>query len=140
MILVDEAIWAWRGMRWCHLVSDQSYEELHDFAARLGLRRMAFQGDHYDVNASTRIEALGLGASPVPARQLVLRLRAAGLRRVRSKDSLRWDERSTFRAFESAQNVVVTIYERHGEVAIVVKRGASVAEMVVEVVGSEQDI
>ena len=37
MILVDQAIWPWRGMRWAHLVSDESYDELHAFAARLGI-------------------------------------------------------------------------------------------------------
>ena len=46
-VLVDEAVWPWRGARWAHLVSDDSVDELHAFARRLGLRRMAFQGDHY---------------------------------------------------------------------------------------------
>jgi len=80
-ILVDAAIWRWRGRRWAHLVSDADYAELHDFAARLGLRREWFQGDHYDVPAHVRERALALGAQEVGARELVLRLRAAGLRR-----------------------------------------------------------
>ena len=50
-ILVDEAIWPWRDRLWAHLVSDSSHEELHAFAARLGLPRRIFQGDHYDVPA-----------------------------------------------------------------------------------------
>ena len=54
-ILVDPAIWPWRGHRWAHLVSDESYDELHAFAARLGIPRRAFQGDHYDVPAYLRI-------------------------------------------------------------------------------------
>ena len=33
-MLVDPAVWPWRGQRWSHLVSDESYDELHDFAAR----------------------------------------------------------------------------------------------------------
>lgn len=82
-VLVDRAIWRWRGRRWAHLVSDRSYEELHDFAARLGLERAWFQGDHYDVPAAVREEALALGAEPVDATELVVRLRAAGLRRPR---------------------------------------------------------
>ncbi|MDZ7732319.1 MAG: DUF4031 domain-containing protein [Acidimicrobiia bacterium] len=80
-ILVDEAVWPWRGRRWAHLVSDESYEELHRFAAELGVPRRAFQGDHYDVPADLRCRALELGATPVGARELVRRLRAAGLRR-----------------------------------------------------------
>ena len=80
-ILVDPAIWPWRGDRWAHLVSDVSYDELHDFAARLGIPRRAFQGDHYDVPAWLRLEAIELGAVPVDSRVLVRRLRAAGLRR-----------------------------------------------------------
>jgi hypothetical protein len=84
VILVDDALWLWRGRRWAHLVSDESYEELHEFAARLGLRREWFQGDHYDLPAATRIEAIALGALPVGGRELVQRLRASGLRARRS--------------------------------------------------------
>jgi predicted metal-dependent HD superfamily phosphohydrolase len=81
MILVDPARWKWRGQVWAHLVSDNSYEELHAFAARLGLPRRSFQGDHYDVPSDFREHALALGASAVTSRELVSRLRAAGLRR-----------------------------------------------------------
>ena len=79
-ILVDHAIWPHRDRRWAHLVSDRSVEELHTFAAQLGLRRVWFQGDHYDVPADVRRQAIALGAEPVSAAELVRRLRAAGLR------------------------------------------------------------
>lgn len=79
-ILVDEARWEWRGLRWAHLASDESYDELHDFAARLGLRRISFQGDHYDVPAELRALAVARGAHAVGSRELVARLRDAGLR------------------------------------------------------------
>lgn len=82
-ILVDRAIWRWRERRWAHLVSDASYDELHAFAARLGLRREWFQGDHYDVPEHVRAEAVLLGAVETEAAELVRRLRAAGLRRRR---------------------------------------------------------
>lgn len=80
-ILIDQAIWRWRGRRWAHLVSDHSYDELHDFALELGLRREWFQGDHYDIPDHIRDWALVLGARSVDSRELVRRLRAAGLRR-----------------------------------------------------------
>ncbi|MGB9377836.1 MAG: DUF4031 domain-containing protein [Mycobacteriales bacterium] len=80
-ILVDPAVWPWRGRHWAHLVSDESYDELHEFATRLGMPRRAFQGDHYDVPATLREQAIALGAEQVPARELVARLTAAGLRR-----------------------------------------------------------
>ena len=80
-VLVDAAVWPWRDQLWAHLVSDASEEELHRFAARLGLQRGWFQGDHYDVTAEDRVRALLLGAEPVSAEELVRRLRAAGLRR-----------------------------------------------------------
>jgi hypothetical protein len=80
-VLVDAAIWPWRGRRWAHLVSDVSLEELHAFADRLGLERAWFQGDHYDVPTEVRQRAIALGASPVSSAVLVRRLRAAGLRR-----------------------------------------------------------
>jgi 8-oxo-dGTP pyrophosphatase MutT (NUDIX family) len=50
MILVDIPIWAAHGTVFAHLVSDTSFEELHDFAARIGLPRAAFDGDHYDIS------------------------------------------------------------------------------------------
>jgi hypothetical protein len=80
-ILVDEATWPFRGDRWAHLVSDESYDELHEFAQALGLRRLSFQGDHYDVPSAVRDEAVDRGALAVTGRELVTRLRAAGLRR-----------------------------------------------------------
>ena len=83
VILVDPAVWPWRGRRWAHLVSDVSYDELHAFAERLGVPRRAFQGDHYDVPAELRQQALTIGATPVDGRELVRRLRQAGLRRPR---------------------------------------------------------
>lgn len=58
MILVDDAVWPWRGLRWCHLVSDSSYDELHSFAQLLGVPRRGFQGDHYDLPEEHRARAV----------------------------------------------------------------------------------
>lgn len=80
-MLVDPAIWRWRGRTWAHLVSDESYDELHEFAERLGLQREWFQGDHYDIPRDVRDRAIALGAVPVTSRELLTRLRGAGLRR-----------------------------------------------------------
>jgi hypothetical protein len=91
-VLVDEAVWPWRGARWAHLVSDESVAELHAFARRLGLRRMAFQGDHYDVPTDVRERALALGAEAVRGRDLVRRLRAAGLRLAAADRPGSWEE------------------------------------------------
>lgn len=82
-ILVDPAMWPWRGREWAHLVSDSSYDELHDFAARLDIPREAFQGDHYDVPTDVRLRAIELGAQAISSGELVSRLRAGGLRRPR---------------------------------------------------------
>ena len=80
MILVDPARWRWRGRLWGHMVSDVSYDELHDFAEGLGIPRRAFQGDHYDLPDDWHDRAVAAGATPVDSRELVVRLRAAGLR------------------------------------------------------------
>ncbi|HVM63423.1 MAG TPA: DUF4031 domain-containing protein [Acidimicrobiales bacterium] len=79
-VLVDAAIWHGRGGRYAHLASDASYGELHAFAERLGLPKRAFHRDHYDLPEAHREAAIALGAEPVDSRQLVRRLRAAGLR------------------------------------------------------------
>ena len=73
-------MWPWRDRRWAHLVSDESYEELHELAGRLGIPRRAFQGDHYDVPADYREQAIALGAVPVTSRELIRRLIDSGLR------------------------------------------------------------
>src|SRR5829696_5409958 len=46
---------------WCHMATDGSFDELHEFAARLGLRRAWFQRDHYDLPAHGRAAAVALG-------------------------------------------------------------------------------
>jgi hypothetical protein len=80
-ILVDDAIWPWRGRLWAHLVSDTSIDELHAFAERLGIPQRAFQGDHYDVTDELRDCAIAEGARAVTSRDVVRALRAAGLRK-----------------------------------------------------------
>jgi hypothetical protein len=79
-ILVDPPTWPGHGRFWSHLVSDASYEELHAFAAGVGLPRRAFERDHYDVLAERFDDVLAAGAQLVSSREIVTRLRAAGLR------------------------------------------------------------
>jgi len=80
-VLIDAPTWPGHGRLWSHLASDVSYEELHAFAASLGLPRRAFERDHYDVLAERFDDALAAGAQLVSSREIVRRLQAAGLRR-----------------------------------------------------------
>lgn len=80
MILIDAPLIPWRGRLWSHLVSDTSYEELHAFAAELGVPARGFDRDHYDVPEELFAAALEAGAELVRSRDLVRRLTAAGLR------------------------------------------------------------
>lgn len=69
---------ALNGHRWCHLMADD-LETLHAFAARIGMKREWFQGDHYDLTPSRRAAAVKAGAVEVDAIVLVnLRRRARG--------------------------------------------------------------
>lgn len=79
-VLIDPPLWPAHGTHFSHLVSDRSLEELHAFAARLGLSPRAFDEDHYDVAAAVRPVALQRGAEEVSAHELTRRLRASGLR------------------------------------------------------------
>lgn len=80
-VMIDRPLWPGRGRRWSHLCSDRDLAELHAFAAALGVPARGFDRDHYDVPESLYEQALTLGAEPVASRELVRRLRAAGLRR-----------------------------------------------------------
>lgn len=59
-VFVDNERITWRGKLWCHLVAD-SLDELHAFAAVLGLKRGWFQEKasypHYDVTTEVRDRA-----------------------------------------------------------------------------------
>ena len=79
-VLIDDPLWWWRGRRWCHMVSDTSLDELHRFAVALGVPRRSFQGDHYDIPEEYRQDMVDAGAEEVGSRELLQRLRAAGLR------------------------------------------------------------
>ena len=82
-VYIDPPTWPGHGQLWSHLISDRSYQELHDFAARIGIPRRGFERDHYDVIAERYAAAVAEGAQPVSSREIVLLLTAAGLRRRR---------------------------------------------------------
>jgi hypothetical protein len=74
---------------WCHLVSDTDFDELHAFAERLGIPRSRFQGDHYDLPAHIRDEAVALGATEVTTRELTGRMAGPRGDRVRRRRAAR---------------------------------------------------
>ncbi|MBO1900903.1 DUF4031 domain-containing protein [Leucobacter weissii] len=89
-ILIDPPGWPTGGTLWSHLVSDRDYDELHVFAGRLPLPRRSFDLDHYDVPARLYERAVALGARPVGPKDIVHRLRDAGLRvRQKERDAVR---------------------------------------------------
>lgn len=65
--------------RWSHLTTDGPLEELHAFAAALGLRPGAFHLQkslpHYDLTPEARERALAQGAVFRPAREQLRRVR-----------------------------------------------------------------
>ncbi|HEX6234644.1 MAG TPA: DUF4031 domain-containing protein [Jiangellaceae bacterium] len=81
MILIDPPTWPGHGRLWSHLVSDESLDELHEFASRVGVPRRGFERDHYDVPEHMYDRLVAAGAIPVNSRELVQRLHEAGLRR-----------------------------------------------------------
>ena len=74
---------------WSHLASDTSYDELHRFARTCGIPAWGFDRDHYDVPDEVYGTVVTAGAVPVSSRELVRRLRAAGLRRPKPRDERR---------------------------------------------------
>ena len=59
---------------WCHMVSDESFEELHAFASALGIPRGRFQRDHYDLPPALRARAVAQGAQEVTIDELARRM------------------------------------------------------------------
>ena len=70
---------------WCHMVSDVDFAELHAFAARLGIARRRFQGDHYDLHPGLRARAVELGAVEVGTGEFVVRMAGARGDRARAR-------------------------------------------------------
>lgn len=69
--------YGWQLGESCHLIAD-TVEELHDFAARLGMRRSWFQArsfPHYDLTERRRTKALELGARSLGRADFVAKLR-----------------------------------------------------------------
>lgn len=79
-ILIDPPRWPAHGTLFCHLVSDESLDELHAFAEAAGLPPRAFDLDHYDVPESRYADLVAAGAHAVGEKELVRRLIASGLR------------------------------------------------------------
>lgn len=78
MVYVDEIRDYGQKGKWCHMWADTE-DELHSFAAILGLRRAwmhhsrGLVGDfkHYDLRPSKRDRALQMGAEFVPLKQYI---------------------------------------------------------------------
>jgi hypothetical protein len=79
-VYIDPPLVEAHGRFWSHLVSDESYAELHAFAAALGLPKRAFERDHYDVPDEYYDAIVAAGAVPVSSKELVRRLQESGLR------------------------------------------------------------
>jgi hypothetical protein len=84
-ILIDPPNAPGHGRLWSHLVSDESYDELHAFARILGISARGFDRDHYDVPEERYAAVVAAGATPVTSRELVARLSAVGLRRRKTR-------------------------------------------------------
>jgi muramoyltetrapeptide carboxypeptidase len=80
-LLIDPPNSPGHGRLWSHLASDESFDELHRFAAQLGIPHRGFDRDHYDIPAERYDQVVAAGATPVSSRELIRRLQAAGLRR-----------------------------------------------------------
>jgi hypothetical protein len=93
-VYVDAPIWEWQGLKWSHLLADD-IDDLHRFAARLGIHRGSYQGPprtsvpHYDLTSYERQRALALGAIACSREEIV-----AIVRRSRRAMRRSWEQPS----------------------------------------------
>ena len=75
MILIDQPRWPGpRDLKFAHLVSDTSFDELHAFVAALALPQpLRFHRDHYDVPESLWQHMVDAGAHITTTKDLVRR-------------------------------------------------------------------
>jgi uncharacterized protein DUF4031 len=87
-VYIDQAIWDWHGLKWAHLLADDT-DELHRFAARLGIHRTSYQGPpktsipHYDLTGYERRRAIASGAIACSREEIV-----AVVRRLRPRPAI----------------------------------------------------
>lgn len=67
-VYVDDMKAPYGRMIMCHMIADHE-DELHAMAARIGVARKWYQGDHYDIALSKRARAIFEGAVPITMRQ-----------------------------------------------------------------------
>ena len=70
-VYVDDMRARFREHIMCHMIADTE-AELHDMAARIGIARRWYQGDHYDVPLHRRAQALARGARAITWRDCSL--------------------------------------------------------------------
>ncbi len=62
------------GRQSCHMACDGNLDELHQFAARIGLKRAWFQNSsipHYDLTPNRRAIAIAAGAVAITSQELI---------------------------------------------------------------------
>lgn len=77
-VYIDSANLKYRNMIMCHMIAD-SYEELHDMAQKIGMKKAWFQSNasfpHYDVCLMRKKKAIQYGAIQLNRRELVYKMR-----------------------------------------------------------------
>lgn len=115
-IWIDPPQWPAHGRLWSHLISDTTIVELHEFAARAGIPRRGFEGDHYDVPAELYPDIVAAGARTTSGRDLLSRLQASGLRLSKRKGD-KGVERVTGVSFPDGTSADVDLITGHREMS-----------------------
>lgn len=115
MVYVDDMRAKYGRMVMCHMLADTD-AELHEMAARIGVRRRWHQhppehDSHYDICLAMRRTAVAAGAIQITWRQagaMILRRRVTG-RLGSPEDAIAW--RNTFRAHGAQKTCTVAVAE-----------------------------
>lgn len=123
------------------MISDTTVAELHGFARNAGIPWRGFGFDHYDVPEHVVDHVVALGATMIDGREIVRKLRQAGLRTAHGKSAKQWvtvDEQTRDEALQRHGSTIAEAHQLLDASPATVEVLARSSELLISVEGRRQ--